>query len=132
MEISALMVSVIVPVYNSEKYLTECIESIMAQHYSNIEVILIDDGSTDNSGRIIDNYAQRYSQIRAIHTDNQGVSSARNCGIEMSSGDFITFIDADDWITPDYVEYLLQVLISTNSDFAISTKHFTNRDSNSR
>jgi len=92
--------SVIVPVYNAEKYLDKCIQSILNQDYKNIEVILIDDGSLDNSGNICDEYAKVDSRVKVVHKKNGGVSSARNCGIDIATGEFIMFVDSD-----DYIEY---------------------------
>jgi len=104
------LVSVIVPVYNVEKYIRKCLHSIIVQTYENIEIILIDDGSSDNSGKIIDAYASRDPRIKVVHQRNSGLSAARNKGIEVSTGDYLTFIDSDDHITKDYVEYLYSLL----------------------
>lgn len=95
-------ISVIIPVYNSEKYLGKVIDSIIAQNYSCWELILVDDGSTDASGNICDEYALKDVRIRAFHQKNQGVSAARNFALEKISGDYVTFIDSDDWIEPNY------------------------------
>ncbi len=89
-------ISIIVPVYNVEKYLKECIESILSQTYKNIEIILIDDGSTDNSGKICDEYLKKDSRVKVIHKENGGLSDARNTGIEIASGKYIGFVDSDD------------------------------------
>ena len=89
-------ISVIVPVYNVEKYLSECIDSILAQTFRNFELILIDDGSKDKSGEICDGYALKESRIKVIHKENAGVSEARNSGLEMAIGEYITFNDSDD------------------------------------
>lgn len=97
------MISIIIPVYNVEKYLTECLDSILSQTYTDFEVILVDDGSPDNSGTICDEYAQKDMRIRVIHQKNAGVSAARNNGIEQSRGEWITFIDSDDWICSNYL-----------------------------
>lgn len=97
-----LRLSIIVPVYNAEKYLRECLESMKTQNYDNFEVILIDDGSTDNSGHICDQYAQNDPRIHVFHKENGGVSSARNLGLEKAEGELITFVDADDKISSDY------------------------------
>ena len=94
-------VSVIVPIYNAEKYLNKCLESIIGQTYKNLEIILVDDGSSDNSPIICDAWAQIDSRIRVIHKKNGGVSSARNAGIDLAQGDYIGFVDADDWIEPN-------------------------------
>lgn len=96
-------ISVIVPVYKVEKYLPECIESILSQTYTNFELLLIDDGSPDNSGQICDEYATRDSRIRVFHKENGGVSSARNLGIDNAKGKWIAFIDSDDTIEPNYL-----------------------------
>lgn len=93
-----MKISVIVPVYNVEPYLQECLDSIINQDYHNLEIILINDGSTDNSGSICDNYAQTDNRITVIHQENKGLSRARNAGIKQATGDLISFIDSDDWI----------------------------------
>ena len=92
------LLSVIVPVYNTERYLTTCLESILDQIYSNIEVIVVDDGSTDESGKICDEIAKRDSRVTVIHKDNAGLSSARNIGIQVASGKYIAFVDSDDFL----------------------------------
>ena len=91
------MISVIVPIYNSEKYIKKCIESILSQTYNNFEIILIDDGSTDNSPTICDEYAKQDNRIKVVHKKNGGVSSSRNCGIKLAKGKYLTFIDSDDY-----------------------------------
>lgn len=98
------MISIIVPVYNVEKYINRCVDSILAQSYVDWELILVDDGSTDNSGKICDDYAKENIKISVFHKANGGVSSARNLGITKANGDYITFIDSDDWIDSDYLE----------------------------
>ena len=100
------LISVIVPVYNVEKYLKQCVNSIIKQTYTNIEIILIDDGSTDNSAHICDEFAQIDPRIKVFHKANGGLSSARNEGIKKSKGKYLTFIDSDDDISEDYVSYL--------------------------
>jgi glycosyltransferase involved in cell wall biosynthesis len=101
-------VDVIVPVYNTEKYLPKCIESILAQTYKNIELILVDDGSLDDSGRICDEYAAQDSRIQVIHKENGGVSKARNSGIDKAKGEWLLFVDSDDWVEEKYVETFLK------------------------
>lgn len=101
------LVSIIVPVYNVEKYLERCIQSILEQNYKNLEIILVDDGSTDNSGEICDKYAKEDSRIVVYHKQNGGLSSARNYGIERAHGAFISFIDSDDFVNKRYVEILM-------------------------
>lgn len=100
-------ISVIIPVYNVEKYLSKCLDSIINQTYSNFEVILIDDGSTDNSSNICDKYSKKDKRIKAIHNKNKGVSFSRNCGLDIASGKYILFIDSDDTIDEDYLEKLI-------------------------
>ena len=114
------MVSVIVPVYNVEKYLPRCIDSIVLQSYTDIEILLIDDGSTDNSGKICDEYAVRDSRIRVFHKNNGGVSSARNLGLQKALGDYVCFVDSDDYIHPRYIEILINAIRENNADIAIS------------
>lgn len=101
------LISVIVPVYDVEKYLARCIESIINQTYTNLEIILVDDGSPDKCGEICDSYARKDSRIKVLHKENGGVSSARNAGLDMMQGEYVGFVDSDDWIVPDMYEYLL-------------------------
>lgn len=98
------LLSVIIPVYNTEKYLERCISSVVTQSYKNLEIFLVDDGSTDRSSEICDNWAERDSRIHVCHKINEGPGAARNIGIKMSEGGYITFIDSDDWIEPDMYE----------------------------
>lgn len=102
-----MIISVIVPVYNTAKYIRSCVESILAQTINDFELILVDDGSVDGSEKICDEYSNKYSNVFSLHQNNQGVSSARNLGIENASGDYIVFVDSDDWVEPDYLEILL-------------------------
>lgn len=102
------LVSTVVPVYNAERHLEKCIESICAQPLSPLEIILVDDGSTDGSGALCEEWARKEPRIRVIHKENGGVSSARNAGIEVASGQFITFCDSDDYLEPDYLATLLE------------------------
>lgn len=106
------MVSVIVPIFNREKFIKRCVDSIVNQTYSDIEIILIDDGSTDESGRICDEYATIDSRVKVLHQTNKGSSISRIRGIERSQGDYILFVDSDDWIEPDMVECLLEKALS--------------------
>lgn len=98
------LVSVVVPVYNVEKYLARCLDSIIAQTYKNLEIILIDDGSTDSGGKICDDYAARDSRIRVIHQENVGLAEVRNVGIREAKGEYLQFVDSDDWVEPELVE----------------------------
>lgn len=109
-------ISVIVPVYRVEKYIRKCIESILSQSFKNFELILIDDGTTDNSGRICDEYGKLNNNIIVIHKENGGLSDARNAGIKIARGQFITFIDSDDYISLDYLKILYDVQRKTNAD----------------
>lgn len=112
------LISVIVPVYNAEKYLDRCVESIVNQSYENIEIILIDDGSPDSSGKICDIWAERDSRVRVIHNENQGVMYTRLEGVEKSNGDYILFIDSDDWIDSDTCRYLHTILLKNSAQIA--------------
>lgn len=115
------LISVIIPIYNDEKYLSKCVDSVLAQSYKNLEIILIDDGSTDSSSQICDTYKENDPRIIVIHQENSGVSVARNTGIDKSSGEYITFIDHDDWIDPNMYQILLNQCIEFNLDFAKCT-----------
>lgn len=110
------IVSVIVPVYNVELYLKRCLDSIIKQTLANIEIILVDDGSTDNSGKICDEFAQKDFRISVIHKKNGGLSSARNAGLNIAKGKYIGFVDSDDWINQDYYENLYNIAKKTKSD----------------
>ena len=99
-------ISIIVPVYNAEKYLRRCIDSILSQSFTDFELILIDDGSTDLSPQICDEYASRDNRIKLIYKKNAGVSAARNDGLDIAQGEFITFVDSDDWVDERYLECL--------------------------
>ena len=118
-----LTVSVIVPVYKVEKYLPECIDSILAQTFTNFELILVDDGSPDNSGKICDDYATRDSRIRVFHKENGGVSSARNLGIDNARGEWIVFVDSDDWVVSDrFSAFLTRVdAVDSSIDIVVGT-----------
>ncbi len=107
-------ISVIVPCYNVELYVKKCIESIIRQTYKNLEIILVDDGSTDSTGEICDNYAKKDPRITVIHKKNGGAASARNAGLDIATGDYINFIDSDDWITTHTYEYLVHLLKKYN------------------
>lgn len=109
-----MLISVITPVYNAEKYLAECLGSILAQRMSDFELLLIDDGSTDASGAICDRFAGQDSRIRVFHTSNQGVSAARNLGLDNAQGEFVVFIDSDDRVTPDHLQQFIDSGIGEN------------------
>ena len=113
-------ISIIIPVYNVEKYLSSCVESLLSQTISeNLEIILVNDGSTDNSGNICDEYAKKDKRIKVFHQQNQGVCAARNKGMEMASGEFLTFVDADDYMPHDAIEALYKDITENNADMAI-------------
>lgn len=113
------LISVIVPVYKVEKYLKKCIESIINQTYKNLEIILVDDGSTDNCPQICDEYAKKDNRIKVIHKINGGLSDARNTGIQQAKGNYIGFIDSDDWISTDFFMELYILLKKSNADIAV-------------
>ena len=115
------LISVVIPVYNVEQYLPKCIESIMSQTYKNLEIILVNDGSTDGSQKICEEYKSIDNRIKIINKENGGLSDARNVGIDNSSGNYITFIDSDDYIDDDYVYTLYKSLISYNADMSIAS-----------
>lgn len=111
------LISVIVPVYNVEKYLRPCVDSILAQTYQNLEIILINDGSTDKSGQICDEYATKDKRVRVIHQANQGVSVARNAGLEGAKGQYIGFVDGDDWIDIETYQTAIGIVTKEQVDF---------------
>lgn len=112
------LISVIVPIYNVEKYLEKCLSSICGQTYKNLEILLIDDGSTDHCGEICDAYAGKDPRIQVLHQSNQGLSAARNVGIDHASGDYLGFVDGDDWIEPVMFQTLLDAVIQHRADIA--------------
>ena len=112
-------VSVVIPVYNVEIYIRDCVESVVKQTYSNLEIILVDDGSTDRSGEICDELQGTDQRICVIHKANGGLSDARNAGIDVATGKYITFIDSDDFVAVNYVEYLLGLIEEYNADISV-------------
>ena len=116
-------ISVIVPVYNVEAYLERCVESILQQTYAHFELILINDGSTDSSGQICDHLASQYENIKVYHIENAGVSNARNMGIQLATGSWVTFIDSDDFVTQDYLATLASAAEGLNVGFVIAPLH---------
>lgn len=115
-----MLISIIVPVYNAENRISRCINSIVNQSYKNIEIILINDGSNDSSGQICDEFAKIDKRIKVIHKQNGGVSSARNEGLRSANGEYIQFVDSDDYIDKDMCEKLLKTMINDNSDLVVS------------
>ena len=112
------LISVIIPVYQAEKYVKRCLDSVLNQTYKNLEIILINDGSTDKSVEIIESYAKSDDRITLLHQENQGAGAARNLGLEIAKGDYIGFVDSDDWIERDMYEYLFNIAERENADIA--------------
>ncbi len=113
------LVSVIVPIYNVEEYLPKCVDSIIAQKYTNLEILLIDDGSPDRSGEIADSYAEKDKRIHVIHKKNGGLSDARNAGIDVALGDYLVFIDSDDYVHSEMISRMMEAVKNTSSDMAV-------------
>ncbi len=111
-------VSVIVPVYNVSSYLCDCVDSLLSQTYENIEIILVDDGSPDDCPTLCDSYAEKYEKVIVVHKANGGLSSARNAGIQIATGDFLAFVDADDYVDKGYIECLLDACINNNCEIS--------------
>ena len=116
---SSELISIIIPVYNVEAYLKECADSIMGQTYGNFEAIFVDDGSTDSSGDICDSLKELDARFRVIHQKNKGLSGARNTGLAHTKGEYICFVDSDDFISPDYLAEMIDAIKSENADLAI-------------
>ena len=112
-------VSVIVPIYKVEKYIKKCIDSLVNQTYKNLEIILVDDGSPDKCGEICDEYAKIDKRIKVLHKKNGGLSDARNKGVEVATGKYVAFVDSDDYVENDYIEYLLELLKRYDADISI-------------
>lgn len=112
-------VSVIVPVYKVEKYLGKCLESLGRQTYENLEIVLVDDGSPDSCGIMCEQFAGKHPNVLVIHQENQGLSAARNNGVAASHGEYITFVDSDDYVADDYVQYLVDLLLDHNGDISV-------------
>lgn len=112
------LISIIVPVYNVEKYLKECIDSVISQTYKNLEIILVDDGSTDKSGEICDEYSKKDSRIKVIHKENGGLSDARNVALDIAKGEYIGFVDSDDYVEKDMFETLYKLAEEHNTEIS--------------
>ena len=117
-------ISVIIPVYKVEEYLPRCLDSVLGQTHTDLEIILIDDGSPDNSGKLCDQYAAKDDRIKVIHKENGGVSSARNAGLDAATGDYIGFVDSDDWIEPDMYAFLLENAVAYDADISMCAAYF--------
>lgn len=126
------LISIIIPVYNVEKYLVGCIQSIINQTYSDFEVILVDDGSTDNSAIICDYYSSIDSRIKCLHLINQGVSKARNVGLENAKGDYIAFCDSDDRYSPNFLLEMIKSIEATKADIVICSYYYSNGEINTQ
>lgn len=118
-----VLVSIIVPVYNVKRYVSKCLDSLVNQTYANVEIILVDDGSTDGSGEICDEYEKKYANILVIHQKNKGLSGARNTGIAVAKGEYVTFVDSDDFVTLDFIEYLFGMIKSYKADMSICSSY---------
>ena len=114
-------VSIVVPVYNAEKYLKKCVDSLLSQDYKNIEIILVDDGSKDSSPKMCDEYKKKNNRVKVIHKKNSGVSAARNSGIDIVTGDYVTFVDADDYVSKEYISYLVNNAIEEDAEISLTT-----------
>ncbi len=125
-------VSIVVPIYNVEKYLDKCINSVVNQTYKNIEILLIDDGSTDNSGKIAEKWTKKDDRITVYHKANGGLSDARNYGIKKANGNYICFIDSDDWVENNYIERLLLKICENDCDISICNPIYDFEDSISK
>ena len=112
------LISIVIPVYNVEKYIDRCIVSVVEQTYKNLEIILVDDGTPDDSGKLCDEWAEKDDRIVVYHKPNGGLSDARNYGTERANGEFVTYIDSDDYVLPEYVEYLYNNLVACNADIS--------------
>lgn len=121
------LVSVVVPIYNVESYLKECVDSILFQTYKNIEVILVDDESPDSCGKMCDDYEKMDTRIKVVHKKNGGLSDARNAGMKVATGDLITFVDSDDYISKDFIEILFEAMLENKSDIAIANMKRTSK-----
>lgn len=113
------MVSIVIPIYNAEKFLKKCVSSVLEQSYKDFELILIDDGSSDNSSVICSEFAECDSRVIFIHQNNSGVSSARNCGLEAAKGEFIAFVDSDDYVEKDWLKLQINAMTANNADVAV-------------
>lgn len=121
-------VSVVVPAYNVENYIEQCALSVLNQSYSCCELIIVDDGSTDSTPQILDKLGEKNDHIRVMHKENAGVSAARNTGIDMAEGDYIVFVDGDDYLAPNFIEYMVGMAQETGAEFCLSKNCFTRKN----
>lgn len=124
---SKSLISFIIPAYNAEQYIEKCVLSITSQTHKAVEVIIVNDGSTDHTTEIIDSFSRSDQRIKVIHKENAGVSAARNSGLEIAKGDYVVFVDADDYLADDFATYMLKLTTDTNADFCLSRKCFTQK-----
>lgn len=122
------LISVIVPVYNKEKYIDKCVESLVNQTYTNLEIFLIDDGSTDNSAAICDEYASKDSRIKSIHRENGGPGAVRNYGVSICNGEYVSFVDSDDWIELDMYESMYNAMVEHGAELAVCGRNMVYED----
>ena len=118
--------SIIIPVYNVEKYLNKCVDSVLNQTFTDFEVILVDDGSTDNCPAICDSYAEKDKRVKVIHKPNGGLINARKSGLEIADGNYIGFVDSDDWIEPEMYELFANMIKKYSPDMVLSDFYFDN------
>lgn len=121
------LVSVIIPIYNVETYLDRCVESVCGQSYKDLEIILVDDGSDDGSGDICDRLGKKDNRIRVIHQANMGLAGARNTGIDVCNGEYLCFVDSDDYVHPEYVKYLLKICEDNNCEIGVCGHYSTDK-----
>ena len=112
------IISIIVPVYNVKDYLQRCVDSLLAQTYTNIEIILVDDGSTDGSGKLCDDLAEREARVKVLHKENGGTASSRNAGFKIASGEYISHVDSDDWVSPEFIEKLHNLAVENDCEIS--------------
>lgn len=124
------MVSIIIAVYNAQKFLEQCVQSVLNQTYKDIEVLLINDGSTDNSANICEEFAKKDSRVRVIHKNNEGESATRNLGVKEARGEYITFVDNDDYVAPDFVESMLSLMQEKQADICICSFVYVDEEEN--
>jgi len=126
------MISVIIPVYNVEKYLRECLDSVTGQTYTDLQIIVVDDGSTDGSGAVCDEYARKDARVQVIHQQNQGLSAARNAGIDQAAGEYILFVDSDDYLLPRCAETLYRLVKAHQADIGVCSYQLLMADGSTR
>ena len=129
-ELTMDLVSVIIPIYGVEQYLDRCVRSVVNQSYAHLEIILVDDGSTDRCPAMCDAWANKDSRIQVIHKPNGGLSSARNAGLDMATGEFIAFVDSDDYVEPDYIATMIDAAQKNHADLVMCSVFHEDADGN--